>query len=96
MTGFGVDIGQLGVLAGRVSGIGGSLTSVAGAVGGIGNGDFGHSDLNQAVQQFASQVNQSLAALGKTAGGMTDVLHGTAQSYASSDQSSAENITGTG
>ena len=93
MSGFEADISHFGVLTGKVSGIGDSLTSAAGALKNIGDGEFGHADLNQAVQQLSGQLDKSLSGLGTTVGKMTDSLHATAKSYTATDRSNAANLT---
>lgn len=96
MTGFGVDIGQLSALPGKVSGIGESLTNAAGKVGGSGGGEFGHPQLNQVVSQLSGLLQEYLGGLGKSANGMADKLQSTLQSYAGADSSNAASLGGIG
>jgi hypothetical protein len=94
MTGFGVDIGQLGSIAGKVSDIGDSLTGIGGDLGNAEGGDFGHPELNQVISQVSSMFGQHVSGLGQHVGGMAGNLQSVAQSYAGSDGTNADLLGG--
>lgn len=94
MTGFGVDIGQLGALPGKVSEIGESISGAASAISGAGQGEFGHPQLNQVVSQLAELLHGHLSGLGQSTSGMADNLRQTVQAYAGTDTSNAGSLGG--
>lgn len=94
MTGFGVDVGQLGSLTGKVSDVGDTLTNTAGSIGELGECDFGHPQLNQVMSQTSGLLNEYLSGLGQHVGGMVGNLQSTMQSYSGSDAAGTQAFSG--
>jgi len=83
--GFGVDLTEIGALAGGVRAAADSLGQAGQALGGAIGSDLGHPGLNAAVEGLVIQAHSLLTGLGTHTGGMADDLHATGQSYAESD-----------
>lgn len=94
MTGFGVDIGQLGSLTGKVSDIGDTLGTAAGSIGEATGGDFGHPQLNDAITRASGLFGDYLSGLSRQVGGMVGNLQSTMRSYSGSDDMNAQALAG--